>query len=240
MKKKNKIEDIKKDFSELRHSLRHGFSKSKINEFIRSLYNIKIQKYLTAPKKKGDLKKLGEVDEDYYKPIKAKSSFNGNYIEYESKGVKDKNLSPREYLDIIRPYLSNMINDHKTIREWKIQLTVQINFISRKDSEETRTMHKKCRNIESWRATKQIKLSKNFCNLFYKIIKKKLEEPMRGSEFVRGSIDLLYYHLQKVSLKRSGSYIDSPEWLKNKKTTTNPQNNDNNCFKYALTRPGRE
>ena len=31
---------------------------------------------------------------------------------------------------------------------------------------------------------------------------------MRGSEF-----DLLYYHLQKVS----GSYIDSPEWLKNKK-----------------------
>ena len=63
---------------------------------------------------------------------------------------------------------------------------------------------------------------------------------MRGSEFVRDSIDLLYYHLQKVSLKRSGSYIDSPEWLKNKKATTNPQNNDNNCFKYALTRPDRE
>ena len=29
-----KIEDIKNDFSELRHSLRHGFSKSKVNEFI--------------------------------------------------------------------------------------------------------------------------------------------------------------------------------------------------------------
>ena len=36
------MEDIKKDFSELKHSLRHGFSKSKINEFIRSLCNIKI------------------------------------------------------------------------------------------------------------------------------------------------------------------------------------------------------
>ena len=33
-----KVEEIKKDFSELRH----GFSKSKINEFIRSLYNTKI------------------------------------------------------------------------------------------------------------------------------------------------------------------------------------------------------
>ena len=41
-----------------------------------------------------------------------------------------------------------MINDHKTIGEWKIQLTMQINFISHKDSEETRTMDTKSRNIE--------------------------------------------------------------------------------------------
>ena len=58
---------------------------------------------------------------------------------------------------------------------------------------------------------------------------------MRGSEFVPDSIHLLYYHLQKVGLKRSGSYIDSPEWLKNKKATINPKNNDDNCFQYALT-----
>ena len=58
---------------------------------------------------------------------------------------------------------------------------------------------------------------------------------MRGSEFVPDSIDLLYYHLQKIGLKRGGSYIDSPEWLKNKKATINPQNNDGNCFQYALT-----
>ena len=58
---------------------------------------------------------------------------------------------------------------------------------------------------------------------------------MRGSEFVPGSIDLLYFHLQKIGLKRGGSYIDSPEWLKNKKATINPKNNDDNCFQYALT-----
>ena len=34
---------------------------------------------------------------------------------------------------------------------------------------------------------------------------------MRGSEFVPDSIHLLYYHLQKVGLKRSGSYIDSQQ-----------------------------
>ena len=29
---------------------------------------------------------------------------------------------------MIRLYLSDMINDHKTRREWKIQLTMSINF----------------------------------------------------------------------------------------------------------------
>ena len=46
---------------------------------------------------------------------------------------------------------------------------------------------------------------------------------MRGSGFVFDSIDLLYYHLQKIGLKRGGSYIDSPEWLKNKKARINPK-----------------
>ena len=58
---------------------------------------------------------------------------------------------------------------------------------------------------------------------------------MRGSEFVGNRIDLLYYHLQKISLKRGRSYIDSPKWLKNKKATINQKNNDDNCFQYALT-----
>ena len=80
-----------------------------------------------------------KIDEHYYKPTKTKNALNGNYIKYENKGVKDKNLSPKEYLDMIRPYLSDMKNDHRTRREWKIRLT--INSVSSKDSEESRTMH---------------------------------------------------------------------------------------------------
>ena len=59
---------------------------------------------------------------------------------------------------------------------------------------------------------------------------------MRGSVFVYDSFDVLYYNLNKVSLSRCGSYIDSPKWLKNKKATTNPQNKkDDKCYLYALT-----
>ena len=57
---------------------------------------------------------------------------------------------------------------------------------------------------------------------------------MRRSEFVRDSIGSLYYHFQKIGLKRGGSYTDSPEWLKNEKTTINPKNNGDNCFQCSL------
>ena len=33
-----------------------------------------------------------------------------NQIEYESKGDKDKKISPKEYLNMIRPYLDDLIN----------------------------------------------------------------------------------------------------------------------------------
>ena len=41
---------------------------------------------------------------------------------------------------MIRPYLSDIINDHKTQGEWKINLTMVINLFSSKDSEETCTV----------------------------------------------------------------------------------------------------
>ena len=45
----------------------------------------------------------------------------------------------------------------------------------------------------------------------------------------------MQYDLNKISLNRGGSYLDSPKWLKNKAATINPKNNDNKCFQYALT-----
>ena len=62
-----------------------------------------------------------------------------------------------------------------------------------------------------------------------------LKEKMRGSEFVFDGVNMLYYDLNKISLNRGGSYIDFHVWIKSKKATINPNNNDNKCFQYALT-----
>ena len=146
-------------------------------------------------------------------------------IEYESKGKKNKNLSPKESRDIVIPYLSDTINDYKTWGEWKIQLTMQIKFMSFKDSEETRTMHTKSCNIEIMMGNETDEIIEKVFDSFLQKYQDGLEKPMRGSKYICDSVDLLYYHLQKIGLKRGGSYIDSLEWLKNKKATTNPKNN---------------
>ena len=44
------------------------------------------------------------------------------------------------------------------------------------------------------------------------------------------------YDINKVTINRGGSYIESPTWLKSRKCTINAQNkNDNNCLEYTLT-----
>ena len=60
-------------------------------------------------------------------------------MKYESIGDNGKTLSIEEYLRRVRPYLSNKINDLKTQGDWKNQLSMAINFMSSKDTNETRT-----------------------------------------------------------------------------------------------------
>ena len=59
---------------------------------------------------------------------------------------------------------------------------------------------------------------------------------MSGSYLVFESVDLLYYDLDKTTLTRGESYIESPKYFINKGATINPKNEkDDKCFQYALT-----
>ena len=162
---KKKLEEIRKDFYELRHK----FFKKEVDKYRKTFYNIKnyrhlstseieearknlieLRKSLRFKKFHGDIdsvdyddldnyddnydfadddeyRKIGsirtlfkEFDRDYYKPIRTDDGFAGrrnNYIEYKSKGDRYENLSPEEYLNMIRPYLRDLINDHKPTTE---------------------------------------------------------------------------------------------------------------------------
>ena len=67
-------------------------------------------------------------DDDYYKPISVKSSFKNNYKYYESRGDKDNKLSVEQHLDMIMPYLSDLINENKTIENNFNERKIQIKY----------------------------------------------------------------------------------------------------------------
>ena len=69
---------------------------------------------------------FGDLD-DYYKPILAKESFNGNYQMYTCRGNKNRHMDIHMYLDKVRPYLTTLINEKK-ISDEKIQLDIAINL----------------------------------------------------------------------------------------------------------------
>ena len=97
-----------------------------------------------------------------------------------------------------------------------------------KDCSETRTMHSKSNNIEVLTGNETDEIIEELFDSLLQKYQKGLEES------VKRSVDLLYYKLYKISLNRSGSYINSRTWLKNKKATINPKSNDDECFQYAV------
>ena len=172
-----------------------------------------------------DLFKLS-IDEDHYKPILVKSGYNNNYVQYESKG--DRILTIQEYLALIDRY--------KNEGEWKIQLTAEINFISLKPgSHETRIMHTRSDNEEFMDGSDTDEVIKLLFESFLQKYEENLQEKMKGSDFEFDGVNFLYYDFNKTSIYRGGSYIDSPKWLKDKKSTINPKNNDDKFFQYAVT-----
>ena len=92
-----------------------------------------------------------------------------------------------------------------------------INFLSWKDSEETRTVNKKSDNTEIMMGNETDEIIEELSEPLLQRYEGGLEESMRGIEFVFDSVNLLYYKLHKISL-RGGSYIVSSKWLKIKKS----------------------
>ena len=171
------IEERKKKFNKLEKSL--NFKKPRKNIDTIHYEDLNSDKKLNLEdadddkyRKIGNVRRLfEESNRDYYKPKEIDRGFAGevtNYIKYISEEDKDEKLSPREYLNIIRPDLRDLINRHKPIErlnnstttnnntnnndtdnnnnnntncgEWKIMFRMYIKCISTKSFNETRTI----------------------------------------------------------------------------------------------------
>ena len=258
-KNKKRIDDIKEELKNPKYNI----SKSELKDIKRNLYNIEKQRNISLKKTSKYLDELDEritrldkyhdydnfeykgikdierlfkisIDKDYYKPKLNKSGYNKNYAQYASKG--DKILSLKEYLNLIEKYLRELLEEYKQKGEWKVQLAIEVNFISLKPgSDETRIMYKRSNNIEIMFGDNNDDIIEQLFETLLKKFEEHLQNKIRGSELEFDGVNFLYFDFNKTSINRDGSYIDSPKWLKDKKSTKNPKNNDDKCFQYAVT-----
>ena len=123
---------------------------------------------------------------------------------------------------MIRPYLRDLIYNHKPTREdneednednsgiecgeWKIQLVMQNNFISTQNFEDTRTIYSASKPVEIYMGSD----TENIIHTFFGTALERFQQAIvtsqkNGNEFTHESVALLYYYFQKVNIRRAES-----------------------------------
>ena len=60
----------------------------------------------------------------------------------------------------------------------------------------------------------------------------KKNEDLKDTNFLLKGVESITYSFTKIIVKNT--FIESPDWIKNKKCTINSQNKDNKCFQYSI------
>ena len=191
-------------------------------ENIRDLFNNKLDKKINNNNTNDDfienIRDLFSILD--YEPVLIKSGFEGNYLEYMSNG--NNSLSFNEYLELIKPYLYDLINVYKAKGEWKLQLSVKISFVSQKpDSNEICIMYTRSTPEEIIIGCETEEVAENLIMQLLQKYQDNLQNKMKGSDFIFNGINNLYYDLNRMTISKGGSYIESPKRLKDKKCTIN-------------------
>ena len=130
----------------------------------------------------------------------------------------NNSLSFDEYLELIKPYLNDLINVYRAKGEWKLQLSVEISFVSQKpSSDETRIMSSRSTPEEIMSGSETEEIMEKLIKSLLQKYQDNLQNKMKGSEFIFNGVNYVFYNLNRITI----SIGESPKWLKDKKCTIN-------------------
>ena len=157
----------------------------KINKYIKSLFRREKETKAIKDRLLRDITNLFEHVEDvnFYKPVRVNNFWSYNDIEYESNDDRNKTLSVEEYLNKIKLYLKDIINNFKKSETSKIHLTITNNFVSSIDNDGECVMHSKTNNIEILINDEVDEVIKELFDSLKNRYQNNLES-MKGSEFL--------------------------------------------------------
>ena len=113
---------------------------------------------------------------------------------------------------------------------------MQNSCISTTSFEESRTIYRKIELVEIYMACDTVNVIDTLFNTLLQRFQRVQETSNeRGSELIPDSVELSYYHFQRIDIRRAESYILPPDSILSKKATINPKNKkDNECFKWSI------
>ena len=102
----------------------------------------------------------------------------------------NNSLSFNEYLELIKPYLYDLINVYKAKGEWKLQLSVEISFVSQKPgSDENRVMYTRSTPEEFMIGSETEEVAEKFFMSILQKYQDNLQNKMKGSDFIFNGIN---------------------------------------------------
>ena len=143
-------------------------------------------------------------------------------------------MSVKSYLDYVSPYLTMLIDENKA-DEQIIQADIGFNMVHIDDKRRFTHFFKSDNIICRPSSDTNVVLNDLLSSLYGKC-QVDLTTSRTSSSFVFESVKECNIHFQKIDLRRGASYIESPDWLKNKKFTINAKNeNSIYCFMHVIT-----
>ena len=209
-----------------------------VADFKEYIKNLK-KDYITPARLKKLSKQLEKkiqkaVDEQkrIFTPIEEKSAFKKYTKQYVIKG--ELYYDPITFLKDAKPAMVNIMNSNRNIKA-KLYLNC---LMKRTDSDGLTAIKKFAfHSIDN----KIITESTDPHEIYQEMIDEIEEEIQKvenavGSGWVFVEVEDLTLHIHKWNPLNAGSYIELPQFLKNKKALINMQNEDNKCFMWSVLR----
>ena len=212
------LKELNSIISDLKYKAKHMKSDYRDDNYV----NIDDIKYI-----------LGDID-DYHRPILTSSMFNKGYQKYHIRGDETRSMSVKSYLENIIPFSTMLIDENKG-EEQKIEVDIGFNMVHIDDMRRI-THFSKSDSTICRPSSDTSKILAGLLSSLYEKYQVDLTTSRTSSSFVFGSVEKCNIRFHKIDLKPGASYIDTPDWIKNKKCAINPKiKNDVYCFMYAIT-----
>ena len=178
------------------------------------------------------LKGSRSAEPEPFKPIELEQAFNGAYRNYRVNGRPKMDVDT--FFNRIRKGLIELIKrELKTRTSARIQTTVWIRFV--RDDEEGQERVELAFNSLMTSVYQGSDLDQIVDGMIANM-KFQIENPaLLNNRFVFDEVLYLDVNFHQLNLTRGSSYLPLPDFIAKRKAMINPQNGDEECFKWQLS-----